>query len=121
LITLLLPVKLLSLYHPVQALRRALSSKVSAISATAVICNPQTASSTSPGALSSEAKSGRSVGPRRGAGGVKREAETLVGKTKAIAVAGVGVSVAGAGEVAVGDADPALVEVGRGNIGVIVG
>lgn len=97
-------------------MRRARSSKVNAIKATAAICRPQIISSTSPGALSSEAKSGLSVGPRRGAGGVRREADTLVGKTSAIAVAGVEVGVAGAGKVAAGNA-----AVGRAGLGVIVG
>jgi hypothetical protein len=80
--------QLLSLYHPPQALRRALSNNASAINATAAICSPQITSNAPPGASDNEANNGRSVGAGRGAGGVNREADTLVGKASAMAVGG---------------------------------
>lgn len=54
---------------------------------TATTCSPHTATITLSGAPVINAINGRSVGAGRGAGGVSREAEKLVGKTAAIACA----------------------------------
>lgn len=76
--------------------------------ASATTCKPISPSSTSTGADTYEAMIGRSVGAGRGAGGVSREADTLVGSAAAIARAVAvgswmisGISVAGGVEVAV--------------------
>jgi hypothetical protein len=105
--------------HPLQALRRARRTQPAAISASAVACSPPTARSTWPGALSSGANNGRSVGAGRGAGGVKREAETLAGKTNV----GAGATPAGVSRAAVvGEALGDGMTVGTGSsVGVAMG